>query len=114
MNVMSLLDDHKRLVESLTSFLGEENVVESRIPRERRAFVTIKPDKLRDAITYLKDREGLNHISTITGLDTGEDLEVIYHLTKKDLSLSLKVRVPYDRPVVKSISDILNLSLIHI
>lgn len=110
---MSLMEEHKRFLERFVTFLGEGNVIESKIPRERRIFVLIKVDKLRDAVTYLRDNEGFTHISTITGLDRGEDIEVIYHLTKKDLSINLKVRVPYDKPVVPSITDILNGAVLY-
>ena len=110
---MSLIEEHNRVIEGLASFIGRESVIESRIPRERRAFVVIRAEKLRDAVSYLKEKEGFEHVSTITGLDRGEDIEVIYHLTKKDLSLALKVRVPYDKPVVQTISDILNGAVLY-
>lgn len=105
---MSLMEDHERLVEELAAFLGAENVLESKIPRERRVFVTINRGKLRDAVEYLRENEGLAHITTITGLDAGETIDVLYHLTKKDLNLSLRVKLPTVDPVVDSISDILN------
>lgn len=105
---MSLIENHKRFVDGFTKFLGAENVLESKIPRERRVFITIKREKLRDAVKYLMDHEGFKHITTITGLDAGETLDVLYHLTKKDLSLTLRVKVPMDDPVVDSISDLLN------
>lgn len=104
---MSLMDDHKRLIEGFTEFLGAESVLESKIPRERRVFVTIKKDRLRDAVRYLRDREGLTHITTISGVDVGDEMEVLYHLTKKDLSLALRVKVPMEELVLDSIVDIL-------
>jgi len=105
---LSVLEENEKTVERLEKFLGPENVVETRVPRPRRAFVTMKLDKLREAVKYLRDEEGLKHISTISGVDLGGELEVVYHLRKKDLSLSLKVTVPADDPVVPSITDILN------
>ncbi|MCW3990082.1 MAG: NADH-quinone oxidoreductase subunit C [Candidatus Bathyarchaeota archaeon] len=102
------MEDHKRLIGEFTEFLGAENVMESKVPRERRVFVTIKTDKLRDAVKYLKDHEGLTHITTITGIDSGDEIEVLYHLAKKDLSLGLRVMAPMEEPVVDSIVDIFN------
>ena len=100
-------------MERLKSSIGKDNVIDSKIPRERRTFVEIKADSLRDAVTHLKEKEGFEHISTITGLDTRQDLELIYHLTKRDSILNLKVRVPYEKPIVKSISDILNGAILY-
>lgn len=105
---MSLIDDHNRLLRDFTESLGAENVLKSKIMRERRVIVTVEKDKLRDAAKFLKEHEGLTHITTISGVDVGDGIEVIYHLTKKDLSLGLRVKVPMEEPVVESIVDILN------
>lgn len=108
-----LMEDHKRLIRELVEFLGAKNVLEWKIPRERRIFITIKKEKLRDAVSYLKDHEGLTHITTITGVDAGDGIEVLYHLTKKDLSLTLKIKVPMEEPIVDSIVDILNGAILY-
>jgi len=104
---MSLLEMNKKRVNKFIKFLDEKNVLETRIPRAHRAFILIKTDKLREAVTYLKDEMGFIHITTITAVDLEDKIEVIYHLTDKDLSIALKVQVPIDNPVVDSISDII-------
>lgn len=110
---MSLIKDHERLVKGLTQSIGAENVLESRIPRERRVFITIEKDSLRDAVRYLRDDEGFTHITTISGIDSGEDIEVVYHLAKKDLGLSIKLKAPMENPVLDSITDILNGAILY-
>jgi len=111
--MLSLIDEHSRLLDGLSLHLGTENVLDKKIPRERRIFVTVKKEKLKEAMRYLKEKENFIHISTITALDGGEYLEVIYHLTKKDLNLNLKVRTPHDDPTVPSISDIFNGAILY-
>ena len=110
---MTVLENNERTVERLTEFLGKDGVLEAKVPRERRAFVLIPRERLLDAVKFLKENEGFEVISTITGLDTGEDLEVIYHLRRKDLSLSLKVRAPYDDPKVPSITPLINGAVLY-
>jgi NADH:ubiquinone oxidoreductase subunit C len=110
---MTVLENNEMTVERLTEFLGKESVLQAKVPRERRAFVLIPRERLLDAVNFLKENEGFEVISTITGLDTGEDLEVIYHLRRKDLSLSLKVRAPYDDPKVPSITPVLNGAVLY-
>ena len=66
----------------------------------------IKPEKLREAAKYVKEEMGIIHITTITAVDLEDKIEVIYHLTDKDLSIALKVQVPIEEPVVDSIQDI--------
>lgn len=104
---MSLLEKNEKRIEEFTKFLDKKNVLESRIPRARRAFIMIKPEKLRDAAKYLKEEMGIIHITTITAVDLEDKIEVIYHMTDKDLSIALKVQVPIDNPVVDSIADII-------
>lgn len=105
---MSILEMNEKRVKDFIKFLDKKNVLETRIPRAHRAFILIKPDKLREAVKYLKEEMGFIHISTITAVDLEDKIEVIYHLTDKDLSIALKVQVPNDNPVVDSISDILD------
>jgi len=104
---VSLLEKNEKRVEEFTKFLDKKNVLETRIPRAQRAFIIIKPEKLRDAIKYIKEEMGIIHITTITAVDLEDKIEVIYHMTDKDLSIALKVQVPIDNPVVDSIADII-------
>ena len=104
---MSLLEKNEKRIEEFTKFLGEKNVLDTRIPRAHRAFVIINPEKLRDAAKYLKEEMGFIHITTITAVDLEDKIEVIYHMTDKDLSIALKVHLPIDNPVVDTIADII-------
>ncbi len=48
------------------------------------------------------------HISTINGVDVGDEIEVIYHLSLHgSTELSLKVRTPKDKPILPTITDII-------
>ena len=103
---MSILEKNGKRIKEFTEFLGKTNVLEARIPRAHRAFIQVKPEKLREAATYIKEEMGILHITTITAVDLEDKIEVIYHLTDKDLSIALKVQVPIEEPVVDSIQDI--------
>ena len=110
---MSIIEENQKTVERLVEAIGKENVYESITPRERRAMIRIKTDKLREAVTYLKEKEGLFHLATISGVDLGEEREIVYHFNKKDLVLNLKVRVPATNPVVPSITGIINGAILY-
>jgi Ni,Fe-hydrogenase III component G len=110
---MSIIEENQKTVERLVEVIGNENVLETKIPRERRATIRIKTEKLREAVTYLKEKEGLFHLATISGVDLGDEREIVYHLNKKDLILNLKVRVPASNPVVPSITSIINGAILY-
>jgi Ni,Fe-hydrogenase III component G len=105
---MSYVEENKKTLEKFTDTIGKENVVDSKIPKEKRIWVTVKADKLRDAVTFIKEKEGLFHLSTITGVDYGEERELNYHFNRPNLVFTIKVRVPSDKPEVPSITDIIN------
>ncbi len=105
---MSYIEENKKTLERFIETIGKKNVIDSKTPKEKRFYVTIKVEKLRDAVTYIKEKEGLFHLSTITGVDYGEERELNYHFNRPHLIFTIKVRVPGDKPMVPSITDIIN------
>lgn len=49
---------------------------------------------------------GVTHISTITGVDTGNVVEVIYHFDCQPTMLNLKIPLPKDDLKIPTITDI--------
>jgi membrane-bound hydrogenase subunit beta len=107
------LEEQTRIVENLVAEFGEENVYDTKIPRLNRAFARVKREKFRDVVRYLKEEEGFEHVTTITGTDMEENFEVTYHLRNEGFSFSLKVSVPKDDPKIPSITDILNGAILY-
>ena len=101
------MEKENEIVEKLKSFL-EENLVNVIIPRKRRIFVYIKRDALREAIEYLVKNLKFKHLSTITGVDLGERIEVIYHLSHEgSIMLSAKLTVLKKNPNISTITDLI-------
>lgn len=48
---MSYVEENKKTLENFTKAMGAENVLEAKITREKRYFVRVKTEKLRDAVT---------------------------------------------------------------
>lgn len=84
-----------------------EKAKEIRTPRPRRMFMTINKTDFRKSMKKLVDSEGFKHLSAITGIDVGSKIEVIYHLTRGDLVLSLKVKTSKKNPVLPSIVNLI-------
>jgi membrane-bound hydrogenase subunit beta len=75
--------------------------------RVGRVCAQIPVGQLVEVVQYLKDTLGLNHITTITAIDVGEDIEILYHFFCQGVTLTLKVSVPKADPVVDTITPIL-------
>ncbi|MFC2045498.1 NADH-quinone oxidoreductase subunit C [Chloroflexota bacterium] len=85
----------------------KDSILETKIPREHRIFVNVTLGKVKEVISYLKENYGFTHITTITAIDTGEDIEVIYHLFSQGVSFNLRTFTPKANPVIDTITDIL-------
>jgi len=100
------MKDLKIILEKLKK---EFSSLDYKLVRDRRIFVEISNDCVKKFLKRLKEEIGETHISTITGLDTGKEIEVIYHLWSYQYKTEISVRVKLDRnnPVVDSITDII-------
>jgi Ni,Fe-hydrogenase III component G len=76
-------------------FLNEKIVVS----RERRIWAEMASDNFSEVFDYIVKKMDFPMLSLITGLDSGENLEFIYHLARRDgTMLNLKVLVPKGSP----------------
>jgi len=101
------MEKENEIIEKLKDFL-KENLIRTTVPRERRIFVYIKKDALKNAVKYLAKDLKFKHLSTITGVDSGEEIEVIYHLAYKgSIELSLELTVPKNKPSVPTVTDLI-------
>jgi len=75
----------KEIVDKLRQGVGVGGVLGTTIPRARRIFVDIERKRLKDVIQFLKN-EGFTHLSTITGLEVDDGIELLYHLNRRGSS----------------------------
>lgn len=64
-------------------------------------------EKLKDVIKTLVEKHGFRHLITITGLEANDSLELVYHLSRGGVILSVRVDVPEGKPVVPTITDVI-------
>ncbi len=95
-----------QIVEKVKTAIGK-NVLIIEIPRPRRIFILIRKKVFGETIRCLTKKMGFSHVSTITGVDVGKEIEVIYHLNRGGtIELSLKVRVPKDKAVLPTMTNL--------
>jgi NADH:ubiquinone oxidoreductase subunit C len=101
------METENEIVEKLRQSL-KNAILEVSAPRKRRIFVHVKTDSLRDSFKYLVNDLEFKHLSTITGSDLGEQMELIYHLAYKgSVELSLRINVSKKDPSVPTITNII-------
>jgi Ni,Fe-hydrogenase III large subunit/NADH:ubiquinone oxidoreductase subunit C len=92
-------------VELLKNNLADA-IVELRVPRPRKAYILLKPERHRDAISLLLKEIEDSMLSTISGVDLETEIELNYHMACEG-TVTLKNRVSRKKPVTKTITDIL-------
>jgi len=85
----------------------ERKAIGITVQQSRRVFVTVSQDDFRKTMERLVKIRGFTQIATITGLDIGKEIEVIYHLKHKELVLSLRTRTSKKEPVIPTIVDLI-------
>jgi len=69
-------------------------------------YVTLPAHSLRAAVEVVVRQLGVHHLSTITGLDNGDEIELLYHFWDRG-GLTLRVALPYDLASLPSLTDMI-------
>ncbi|MGD8544854.1 MAG: NADH-quinone oxidoreductase subunit C, partial [Candidatus Bathyarchaeota archaeon] len=97
--------ERKEEITERLKMLLRENLIELKIPRERRVFLQIKKDALRETIDYLVNVLKIRYLSTITGVDLESEIRVIYHFSyENSVIISLSITVSKENPVASTIT----------
>lgn len=99
-----MLEDE--IISKLKQNMGARCVFETSVPRARRIFVRVNKECLKDVILFLKN-EGFAHLSAITGLEVNDAIELLYHLNREGIELTLRLKLSLNEVSVPSITDII-------
>ncbi len=77
------------------------------IPGEGEIIVEVDKGKVRGLISRVVNDLRIRHLSTMTGLDLGEGVGIIYHFWRDRDMVHVKTSVPKTQPTVASIVDII-------
>jgi Ni,Fe-hydrogenase III component G len=91
----------EQIVKLINDYVKDVNV-----KNERRVTAITDIQHYREALSKLKEKDIL-HLSTITGVDLGEEIAVIYHIDCGGPLLNLKLFLPKDAPRLLSVTDII-------
>jgi Ni,Fe-hydrogenase III large subunit/Ni,Fe-hydrogenase III component G len=95
----------EKAVEILKDNLGDK-ILEFKLPKPRRAYLLVEPGIHRDAISLLLKNIEETGISTITGTDLGNGIELNYHM-RCNGAVTIKTRVPREKPSIRTITDLI-------
>jgi len=74
------------------------------VPRISRLSVDLRKENLNEVLDYFIHELGFKKLYTITGLDLGDSLELIYHLDSgRNLIINVKVRLERENPHINAV-----------
>jgi membrane-bound hydrogenase subunit beta len=100
------VEQTNKVADRLKEILGEE-VIEIKSPRKRRIFLRLKKESFREVIQRIMNDLKITHLSTITGVDLGQEIELLYHFAYRgSIELTVGYRITKENPSVRTLTDI--------
>jgi len=93
------------ILEALRDTFPAETIEARPVPMDE-TFVALPPDCIRPAVRLLIEQFDLRHLSTITGLDTGSEIELLYHFWD-GRGLTLRTSLPREEPHIATMTDLI-------
>ncbi|MCS7098221.1 MAG: NADH-quinone oxidoreductase subunit C [Candidatus Methanomethyliaceae archaeon] len=85
----------------------KDEYLEFKKPRDRRIFIKIKREDMKKFLSFLVNDLNIKHLSTITGIDTGKEMELLYHFAyNNSVAITIKISIPREDLRVPTITDI--------
>jgi membrane-bound hydrogenase subunit beta len=81
--------------------------------RKNSVVISVSREKVAEAIKRISSLPGLYHLSTISGVDLGQEIEVLYHFWKGRDIVTVRILVPKADPHVQSVCGLLPSSLLY-
>ncbi len=78
-------------------------IVELTHTSARVMFLHVAKQDLVAACTVLRDKLGFYHLSTISGRDTGDKLEALYHFARSGMTLTVRAQTERANPSLPTI-----------
>jgi NADH:ubiquinone oxidoreductase subunit C len=92
----------EELINMIKNTLGK-NLLEYSTGRKNRIFVKVRNGCHRQVVRMFAEMGA--HLSVISSVDLGEELELVYHFEIKPLQVGLKTATSKANPNIETISD---------
>jgi len=96
----------ENLLEQLQTYAAQSNSKVS-VARKNETFIEVDQYHIKDFISHLTNDLRIFHLATITGLDLGENIGIIYHFSQDQNTIYVRSAVPKAQSTAVSIVDII-------
>jgi Ni,Fe-hydrogenase III component G len=94
------------IVQKINSEI-KDKVQEVSVAAPLRINVKVAREQLLAVLQYLKDQLGFTHLATISGVDLGENFEVVYHMASSLATVNVRILTPRSEPKIPSVCAVI-------
>ncbi len=94
------------LLRQLQEYAAEANGKVA-VPRKGEIVIEVDQEKAKKFISHVVNDLRIRHLSTMTGLDLGQNIGIIYHFWRDKDMIHLKTSVPKTQPTALSIVEVI-------
>ena len=91
----------------------EGELTEARASSEADAWIGVPPEDVRGMARFIMDTWAPVHLSTITGVDNGREIEILYHFVANGCALNLRAKVDKSGDRIDSITPIVPAAVLY-
>jgi len=92
--------------DQIGKFAADANTKPTHL-RKGETMVEVDQSRLKDFISHIVKEVAIHNLSTISGLDLGQNVGIIYHFWRDRDTVHVKTFVPKTKPTALSIVDII-------
>ncbi len=94
------------IVEKIKSDITDI-IQETSLSAPRRIQLKVARENLNKVLIYLKEQLGFTHLGTISGVDLGEQFEVVYHMSNAITTVNVRILTPRSDPKIPSVCPVI-------
>jgi len=94
------------IVQKINSEI-KDKIQEAAVTAPLRINVKVDRAQLLAVLTYLKEQFGFTHLATISGVDLGENFEVVYHMASNLATVNVRILTPRSAPTIPSVCPVI-------
>ena len=92
---------------------AKDKIQEATLAAPRRINVKVGREHLNALLSYLKGELGFTHLGTISGVDLGENFEVVYHLSSGVATVNVRILTPRSEPKIPSVCGVISGAILY-
>ncbi len=85
----------------------KDKILQIQTLRPNKTLIVVNPDVHREAIKIILENFRRVGLSAITGLDSDENIELLYHIRAEEALITIRTSLPKQKPEIGSITDLI-------